>query len=208
MGFFDTLTKAAGEAIQTAKEMTLPIKLTDEALNLAAKALLDEDGEIRSINITMHDGWCQVKALIRKGMSNFETNSSFEIVRFELKKDSQIIELRQKGRLETVAEGVLGKISLLLVDIFISAFLGKNILQWKLQNMKGVTVSSDTISIDLEEIGAKNALFAAVAEKVGNERPYLLPLLHGSAGKLADYVGIESAECRQGILVLNVQYVG
>ena len=208
MGFFDSIIEVATGAIQSVKETSLPVRLFDKTLNQIAGALLDEDGEIKSLRIAMHEGWCQADAHVIHDRAEFDTSVTFEIVRFELSKESQMIELRQRGRIETAANGWRNKIAVAVMKVFVSAFLGRNLLQWGLKGTSGVSVSGNTITVDLARVGAKDALFGAVAEKVGSAAPYLLPLIQNGAGKLADYVAISDAECREGELVVNLRYLG
>ncbi len=208
MGFFDSIIEVAAGAIQSVRETSLPIRLSDKVLNQVAGTLLGEDGEIRSLRIAMHEGWCQADAHVVHDLAEFDTSASFEIVRFELSKESQMIELRQRGLLETAANGWRNRIAVAVMKVFVSAFLGRNLLQWGLKGTSGVSVSGDTITVDLACVGAKDALFGAVAEKVGSAAPYLLPLIQSGAGKLAGHVAISDAECREGELVVNLRYFG
>ena len=213
MGLFDSIKNVAGNLIKEAgnsiaKSTSFPIKLSDETLNKAASGLFGADDEIKSLKISMHDGWCQADAHIVHNLAEFDVTVSFEIVRFEVSKTAQVIELRQKGELATDADGWRNKVVVALMKTFVTAILGRNLLHWGLKDAEGVVVSGDTISIDLGKVGAKDALFNAVAEKVGSAVPYLLPLMQGGSDKLADYVAISNAECHEGALQVNVQYAG
>ncbi len=190
MGFFDFLKKK------------MAVSLSDETLNKAVSSMLDKDGEIQSLCIAMHDGYCQVDARIKHNLAEFDVTVEFEI-KLELNKESQIIELRKKKSLVIVKEGLRNKIVVAVVRAFVSAFLGKSLLHWSLKDTDDVTSSGDTVSVDLAKV--KDALYAAMAEKMGSVAPWLSALIQGGTGKLADHVAISSVECKKGELVVNIE---
>lgn len=207
MSFLDGIFEKTADVLrQSARKQIFPVRISEETLNKVAGNLLDK--EIRSLRIAMHEGWCQADAHVVHGVAEFDVSVPFEITRFELGKDGQILELRQKEKLETSAQGWRNRIVVAAVKTILSAFLRKNLLQWGLKNMDGVTVRDDTISVDLAATGATDALHAAAIEKIEETAPYLKNLFESGSGKLANLVAISGAECKEGELVVNLRYSG
>lgn len=204
MGLFDSILEIAA-AVTT---IALPIRLTDDTLNKAASGLIKKDGTVRAVHLTTHDGWCQADSHIKHKLSEFDLKVEFEITRFEVSKQVQVIELKQRTPLLTDADGWKNKVMLTVIKIIISAFLGKNLLQFELDDMAGVTVAGDIITVDLTKAGATIEMYAAIADKVILDAPLLAPLLRGGVEALAERIAITGAECQAGALVVNIKYVG
>jgi hypothetical protein len=217
MGFIEKEIERAKKALIEAGEkiintppladnaMTLPVSISDEMLNKAAVGVCDKVGEIKSLKIAMHDGWCQADAHIIHNLVEFDVTVNFEIVRFELSKQAHVIELRQKGELVTDAEGWRNQIVVAVIKTFISSFVSKYLVQWGLKDKDGITVVGTTLTVDLAKLGVMDALYEALTEKVRSTAPWLMFMLKNGTGKLEDYVSISSADCKEGELVVNIQ---
>jgi hypothetical protein len=205
---FKRTGSALREAVGPITPKGIPIKLSDETLNKAAGTYCESGGVINTLRIAMHDGWFQTDAHIVHDVAEFDAKVAFEIVHFKVSKQSQVIELRRKGAIETDAKGWVNKIALATVSTFISAITGEKLLGLGVLDRDGITFYDDKILVDLGKIGAKDALYGALREKVGSAAPYLSPLLQGGVDKLVDLVAINSANCSEGALVVNVEYAG
>ena len=64
-----------------------------------------------------------------------------------------------------------------------------------------------SIAEEMAKAGAKEALFAAMEEKVGQAGGLLTGLIQGGAKKLADRVAIKDAKCIEGALLVNVAWI-
>lgn len=202
MGLLDSFLNSALSIVPMSRQ----IKLSDDDLNKASSHFFGNFGAIQSINIAMHDGWFSSDAHIIHNLTEYDMRADFEITRFQVTKQIQIIEFRQINEFQINAAGWRNKIMLAVMKIIISTFLGKDLLQWGLEDTIGITVTGDTIAVDLEKIGAKAALYVGIMDKVMSDAPLLLPLLQDGTAVLSDYVSITSAECQEGALVINVQY--
>lgn len=203
--------KAAEEALEAAaeklKSTIFPIKLSNDTLNKAVGKVFGEEKEIQSVTLAVHDGWFEAQAKIKHGLAAFDVTVEFEILRFEVDQQVQLIELRQRNELKTDALGWRNKIAVYVVKSIISAFTGKSLLHWGLKGKDGITVNKDLISIDLATAGAKEALFAAMEEKIGQGGSFLNSLIQGSTEKLADCISIKDAKCTDGAMVVNVAWI-
>lgn len=211
MTFFSSIKTGLADAMGTAKDAIErlkvspgPITLSNEALNQAASKVFGDESEIKSLILAMHDGWFQATAHIRHNLAEFDATVDFEIVRFEVNKHIQVIELRQKGVLETMAQGWSNQIAVYVVKTIISSLLKKNLLHWGLKGQDGISFAGDRITVDLAKVGAKDALFVAMAERVGESARYLLPLIQGGTNKISEYIAINGVECIDGALQINV----
>jgi hypothetical protein len=205
MGILSSLINRAGDLLPTIKSFTLPIKLSNETLNKAAKYAFEDHDEIKSVTLTMHADWFDAHAHVHHNLAEFDVSVGFEIVRFEVGKHIQLIELRQKTEIETAAQGWRNQIAVYSIKMIISAFTGKSILQWGLKKTNGISFIDDLISVDLAQVRAKDALFVAMAEKIGEHAGFLSPLIQGGAEKLADFICIEGAECVEDALNIKVK---
>jgi hypothetical protein len=186
---------------------SMPIKLSNDMLNKAVGKVFNEEKEIQSVMLAVHDDWFEALVKIKHGLAAFDVAIEFEILRFQVNKQVQIIELRQRNELKTDALGWRNKIAVYVVKAIISAFTGKNLLHWGLKGRDGITVDKGLISIDLAKSGAKEALFAAMEEKVGQGGSFVTNLIKGSAEKLADRIAIKDAQCIEGAMVVNIAWI-
>lgn len=208
MALLDKLKNVAGNAVSAGvdkiRSAAIPINLMNNVLNQAARNVFNGNDEIKSLTIAMHPGWFEAKAHIQHNLAECVATVAFEITRFEVAKQVQVIQLRQIGKLETAAEGWRNQIVVNVVKTLVSSFLGRNLLHWGLKDQDGISFSGDLITVDLDQIGAKDALFTAMAEKMGERAGFMLPLIEGGAEKLADFVSINGAECVEDALKINI----
>jgi hypothetical protein len=207
MSFLDNLISAGKEKI---KEMVInapvAVPLPQSIINNVITKLLLEDEDIYSLTLAMHEGWFGTETTLKHRLGTFFVQADFEILRFQLDQSAQIIELKQRGKLEVGADGWLNRIAFIVVKSVLSALLGKTLIEWGVKDRKGITVADDLIRVDLTELGAKDLLMSAVSERAGALGKIVGTMLSTGSDKLAKRLSIVGAQSHDGVLHVNLKY--
>ena len=216
------LSNTYSEIIAEIKSKGINIPISESVVNgILAKNLLSED--IREFSISIRQGLI-VSSLItnKKHFGGVCIAANLTIEKFCFDSTEQLVILRQVGKLETAAEGWIGKIGLWTSEAIISGLLNKSLLHFGLKDQAGVCVENDLITIDLKVLGLgsllEEALLQKATEKLGDysvadykvgqwAAPLLTKALSSSLKSVGDILAITGAACEEGKLVFNVGLV-
>ena len=158
---------AAGMATSLFKKLP-PIRreVSEAQLNqLAAKAITD-DGRIKSLRVQ-----CQQDRLTVRGTFslaglplNFTTTLSLQSC--ELTPTRKVITLRRLDDIALGGDGILASFMAHIVKVIICGLFGVDLAAISLKRIKGLTISKDIITADLEAMGAVDIITTKLREEI------------------------------------------
>lgn len=218
----DKTLDASQKIVGYLRDNGLKLSISEEIINAAIdKSTLP--GDIKSLSVSVKNNSIVTNFVLDKG--SFKAISvavNFMIEKFSIGNVEQIIVLKQVGKLETEANGWIGKIGLWTSEAIISGLLNKSLLHFGLKDQAGVCVENDLITIDLKALGLGSLLeetllqkateklrdYSVADYKVGQwAAPLLSKALLSSLKSVGDVLAITGAACEERKLVFNVGLV-
>ena len=186
--------------------MPFTIPLSHDIINQAISNALTEDGDIKSLVLTFHDGWFSTQAKLKHQLGKADVKVDFEIQRFHIEQSAQVVELRLRGKVTTTAEGWLNKIALVVIEAILATIFGKTLLDLGLKGREGISFRDGLIRADLAKLSVKELLLAAVKERSGMLGALAQDLVNAGTEGAANRLAIIGAQCEEGKLQVELQY--
>lgn len=201
-----TLKHASGLGLNILKTTSWPVPIDEKQVNEAVSRALPA-GVVEHVSLSIHDDYISVVTMVNLKSGMYCATTSFSITKASLTDTEQRIVLRRKGPLLIMGTSGLSRVMAFAYRMLRKVFPGYDLLKVLMQSASGVYVNGDTWTVDLKELGFRDALENLLAERIHAALPSARVLAPTATTLLMQHVRVEKIHIQNGKLHVYVRFM-